>query len=180
MPPPSQRQRGNTTPILMLIVVVVALLAFACIVVGAYALYRNSTGDSEFSMWGMHVKSSSVGFAFAAFGIAGAIFSIRSVLKNLREAPPPPAPAPDEGGFNFSLIPGMSFEQAARTIAMVEDGTVDFGAMNDKELDAELQAQGLETTSAKDAMERLRFLTSVPIRPYRVTRKSTHFAFVIE
>ncbi|MFN7020312.1 MAG: hypothetical protein ACK4WH_03160 [Phycisphaerales bacterium] len=67
------------------IVAVIGVLGLASIGAGIYAIYRNAQAPSEFDILGVKVSTGSVGVALVALGMITVFFTVRSVLRSVRD-----------------------------------------------------------------------------------------------
>lgn len=79
-------------PLYMVIVVLTFFISIACITGGIYSIYRNAQGVTEFSLWGAKLSTGHVGVAFVGIGLIVGLFTIRSVLKSVRDIGTAPKP----------------------------------------------------------------------------------------
>ena len=80
------------TPLYMVIVILTFVLSLACIGGGCYGIYRNAQSATEFSLWGAKLSTGHVGVAFVGIGLIIGFFTVRSVLKSVRDIGTAPKP----------------------------------------------------------------------------------------
>ena len=103
-------------------------------------------------------------------GTAGcALFFTIWLTRNKQQTTPPP---PDT--FNFSILNGWTFEVAIRTIIKAAKGVVDIKGFTTEQLSLILQSTELKNTTAKEALEKLKYLNS-NIPDYMVNREQDNY-----
>jgi membrane protein implicated in regulation of membrane protease activity len=79
------QHQKQVEPLHKLIIIFMFILSLLCIAGGIFAVFWNSTADTNFSLLGASLSTRHVGVAFMGISILTAFLTMKSVLKNQKE-----------------------------------------------------------------------------------------------